>query len=267
MLTQWQDVTLETARKNLADDNYLTPYVFMLVLPDRMKESAKRQLSFVKIRDDSAVDTREPVDWTAMDPEEFSVAILPQEKTDEEWWHIATELLVPPEKRPALEMLNALGAAAGKSPAVVRKHFVEEALKQRGWEIKDLLALHIRDVLRRMGALAYCKVDDGYSLDETGPHGKPGPLSEEEMKQRIAEGRKKHPASLENYERATEAVLVQLETPTFVRLLTLPYQRTERNTGKVTAFAEKPTERLVERVAKGEQMLTGRFMWMLEAPA
>lgn len=260
MLLEWQEQTLATAKEALSEDGHLTPYVFVMTLPDRVKESIKKHtramaadLSDLEIDGPDGLPGK-PVPWSDLSDTTPTLAILPQQKTEEEWFAIAVDLLVEPEKRSVVETLVAVGKSGGFSASDTRKRILKILMETAGLGEKDLLALHIRDVLKRMGALAYCKVDDGYTMNVSPKEG-----------ETVEQARRREPGDLANAEQATEAIIVQLETPTFMRTITLPYTRTKRNTGKVKEFGEP---RVIEslRAADPNHRLTGRFTWMLEAP-
>lgn len=230
-----QDSLLETAKQQMQREGTLTPFVFMLVQPETVSNSIQKNMR-----------TLEGESFETMPKNDEPVlAVLPQHKSASEWFAIAMELLIPAEKRAAIPSMLELGMTTGRTLAQVKAHFLKTVLDARGMDDKDLLAAHIKDVLKRTAALAYIKVDDGYVL-----HCRP-------------EDRREHPAGLENHEEASEALLIQLETPTFLRLLTLPYARTERNKGAFQSFGAVQ-ERLDER---GKGTLEGRLVWLMEAPS
>lgn len=249
-LRGWQDSLTATA-KDIIYRKRLVPMVFMLTLPERIQDGFRSKLKRV----DSAVDsvTLDGVDYVVAMLPDYVVAMLPVTYDWESMFDLATEYLVAKEKRPLIRVPMEASKEFGITPEEGHRAMTQALLGLAKMNEQDLMAIHIRSVLKKVGAMAYVKIDDGYALHVQG-------TSEEEVTARTSQQ-----TSLAHEEAASEAVMSQMETPTFARLLTVPYKRTQRNTGKVVGFGEQK-EMTARRDGKSPSQLSGRFMWMLEAP-
>jgi len=238
-LEEWQDGLIEMARARLRAKGEIVPIVWMLTYAELVPEDLRAQC--------------QPLGKGSLwsDAERFAVLVLPISHNARE----VSEMLYAlgdEEARAMLDTLKQLSKTVpGMTPTKFRELVVKAACEAQGWDVKDVVAAYIRHMLERSGAVAYVKNMDGWTAH-----------TQESPGTSAQDARAKLAPSLEDEPAASEAVISLLEHAEGVRMVLHPYQRRQRNTGKVKSWGD----RRVTFTPRGSDDLSGRFMWMLPVP-
>jgi hypothetical protein len=218
----WQDNVMELAKANLLKDNSLTPMVLALTVPGLIDGSLKGMVREMSPGMPVARLSEVPQDALTMCGIPLTLG-YPQ-RLDFFMKHIL--------KHDGLrEMVQATLAAATLELGYEKacEHIYNGAMSGSDMDDKDVMFGYIRFVLAKLRALAFCHIHEGYTLISAYK-------TEEEKKK--AHRILKRGGSIRDLPGSTEAIMVQMETRQFARMLVLPFNRTVRDTGKVTDFGE-----------------------------
>jgi hypothetical protein len=80
----------------------------------------------------------------------------------------------------------------------------------------------------------------------------------------VGKEREHYKGDLANEPESVEALISTLETPTFLRFVTVRYSRERPKEGKPVSWSEPDVKEVDRRTQKAE--FSGRYVWMLEPP-
>lgn len=238
-LVGWQDQLFATAKRCLRKDGQLTPYVWMLTYPELLVFGADDPCKLMPL----AGSPGHPTQST----EKLAIACLPINYGDQALHDIIVNFVLNEEGKRRAALAEAV---LMKHPSFDEKKMhrimVKGTLEANGFVEADLIAIYIREMLKKTNALAYVKQDDSWHLQ----------LKDDEE-------RADHPVSLADDPSAQECILSIMEWAGGMRVITQPYVRrgNRRGGGKVKSF----TEPLIKKISREEpDEYSGRFAWMLE---
>jgi hypothetical protein len=243
-LEKWQETLLETAKSILLEQNRVFTQVFVLTRMMNVPETYKKKMMDLKT-----------MRWAAelddgSTPNAYVMLMFEVHYEDpEQLMAMITDMTPEPEKAKAiLPVLISKGKELGvQNP---ERHVVNALKRMWGFgHDKDVVAAFIANMVHDVEAEAWAKVDEAWTRH-----------MEPEEGETPEEARKRVPESLENDNLAMEALMVSLETKTLTKLITLPFFRTERDTGRVTDFGKM---NVMTDDGKGPHRLTGRFVGFL----
>jgi hypothetical protein len=237
-LTKLQDDYLEVAKKALLDDDELVPVLLVLTVGNGIPEDTRKILRAVGMS----------VAKAGGNPDAgLNVIAFPMDMSPRNLY--AQLMLIPGRHGTILPRMLALLQQGGvEDPHEGVLHGFKGIT---GATEKTIQATFIRSILKLTSAIGYLKIDEAWTVRPELP---PGATTEDAMK-----ARKGYADSLEDEERAEEAILVMLEAHGFQRTIGVPFTRTVRNTGKVQGFGEPW---IIDSRNKGEE-IKGRFSNLL----
>lgn len=230
-LTEWHDSIFEASKRVLREDGFLATLVWMLTYFDLVPPDFRGKLR--------------PLQQPGRAPTDGGLVImcLPINYHPDALAGIIRDNMLDDEGRAGFEVA---AAAARQHPGYslerMNETFVQAVCESQNLTPMDLVAIQIRAMLRRSGAVAYVKQADAWHLN-------------------LADGeqRKDHARKLEDDPLATEAIISEMEHSDGARVIVLPYERRRRGEGEVKSFGA-PT---IQAFPRGSDKFKGRFAWLL----
>lgn len=232
-LTKWQDSMFEASKRILREDGQLTPYVWMLTYFDLVPADFRGELR--QLGDEHRLAGLTGGDLVMMclpinyHPNALIGVIRDHVLTDDgrAWFRVAED---------AAKLLP------GYSPELMTKSFVRAICEKHNLTPPGLVAIQIRAMLRRSGAVAYVKQDDSWHLQ-------------------LADGEQRddHARQLKDDPRAAEAIISTMEHSNGMRVIVQPYARRQRGEGEVKSFGVAT----INAFPRGSNQFGGRFAWLL----
>lgn len=244
-LILFQEDMIKKAKTILDETNNITPVCFILTRKMELDSWLRATLL------DSGT-WAPPTNMEGDDPGSFVFLVVPCIYDDPKTLlhmikYLATDPAVASQQ---LDTLIALGPAhygktdpEGEVIKIFHKHF--------NMSNKDIVAAFLRKVVNNTNAHAFVKIDEAWYKEATIEDG----LSADDTIKKHVNG------SLEDDEEAKEMFMSYLETKTFKRLIQEPFEREERDVGKITSWGERK-----ESLDKGDNpnsQLKGRFCNLL----
>jgi hypothetical protein len=232
-LVGWHDSLFETSKRILREDGYLAPLVWMLTYFDLVPSDFRGELRPLG----SQQPGRAPTDG------DLVMMCLPISYHPDALCGVIRDHVLTDGGRDLFKMAAAHAKQLrGYSLESMNESFVRAICEKHDLTPGDLVAIRIRAMLRRSGAVAYVKQDDSWHLNL-----QPG------------EERKDHPRKLEDDPRATEAIISEMEHSGGARVIVLPYERRQRGAREVKPFGAAT----INTFPRGSDRFKGRFAWLL----
>lgn len=248
-LVSLHDSIVETAIRNLKEQNELIPVLFAITTGGAMTKEARTILTSAGFAVEPLGDTVEPVGDA-----DLMVLVFPMAMDGGTLY--SQLLVIPGAHGPVLRECEETGVKMGLPGKQVRETTVKLFMKQVGAEPKAIQKRFIQSVLTLTHALAYVKLDEAWIVKAPSEPG-----AAEDMGKTEADVVKKFPNGLADDPRASEAISAFMETHGFSRSVLIPFTRSERGTGKVMTVSAPE----VHDTRDGEFKSGGRFSNLLRA--
>lgn len=236
-LKSFQDDQLETAKKWLAEDDNLPSLLFLVTTKDAIPEKMKNGLKVMS----------NPLEISNLEEVPFDKPVFVTFDLVSTWKNLFHMMMHVPGKHQAiLPMLVKSAEDMDIDDPFMR--VMRPFMQVSNLHEKDIQALFMRQMILELGAYAFVKMDEAYTLDS--------PMKEGETKEEAQDRYK----DLKSNPKSIECIMVMLETHKYQRMITLPFTREKRDTGKVTGFGEP---KIYEVKEGNDNSLTGRFVNML----
>jgi hypothetical protein len=247
-LKQWQNDVLDIAKKNLRRDGELRPVAFFLTEAMGLDEDLKQVAIAL---DKNSKGTFLPLTDASIKPADTVIVVMDMVLGYEQALDVIKKS-IPPDQAALITSMEEAGHRFGvENPSVA---VAKAVMKHFGMDIKDVVAMAVKLIIKKTDAIAYIKLDETWVVEAKG--------KSENAASDFSKFTKEH-GSLEHHPEAKEALTSFLETDGFVRMVSIPFNRNRPKTGRIIGFGE--VKEWIEEEGNGDlAKMEGRFSHLFD---